>query len=113
MLPDGRIDLIVLWRAQDALTIRPTDVAIAGPSTTFHTDPGSAGLHVVGLRFRPGEGALVLRRSSRSLLDTVAGGAEALASMPAAASLLEPAMSPDVLVARLRVLARADNSATG
>jgi AraC-like DNA-binding protein len=64
IVPDGCLDLIVEHGPQSDLGIR-----IVGPSTSFVDVRLQPGIHMTGVRFRPGCGSLVLGIHAHSLKD--------------------------------------------
>lgn len=101
VLPDGRCDIILRFQSDGVEPTGAIAVRIAGPSTQFHLVPVRAGITFVGVRLRPGMAYAVLALDPGSIVDRVLVDDEALAALPALASLRRPAPSIDALAERL------------
>ena len=101
VLPDGRCDIILRFQSDGVEPTGAIAVRIAGPSTQFHIVPISAGTTFVGVRLRPGMAHAVLALDPKSIVDRVLVDDEALAVLPALASLRRPAPSIEALAERL------------
>ncbi len=101
MLPDGRCDIILRFKVVGAHPIGAIDVAISGPSTTYHMVPFKPDVGFVGVRLRPGMARIVLGVEPSSIANRVLRGEAAIAAVPALAALCKMARTTDDLMDRL------------
>lgn len=101
VLPDGRCDIILRFMVGDGMPISGIDVAIAGPSTSYHDVPIARGLGFVGVRLRPGCAQSVLGLDLSSIAGKVLRGEMAILAVPALGGLCATAESFEVLIGRL------------
>lgn len=105
VLPDGRCDIIVRFRA-NTVPIRRMSVVVTGPTTAHYDVPVVPGMGFAGIRLRPGFFQRVLGFKPISLREKTLVDDAAIAACPPLATLCAEAVKPEVLPDRLIAFVR-------
>jgi AraC-like DNA-binding protein len=101
VLPDGRCDIILHFKWDDAKSLGPISVRITGSATRFHIVSVTANTGFVAVRLRPGTAKRILGIHLKEIANGGFGGNDALTRIPSLARLCDPAQNVDELRNRL------------